>query len=402
MQNILRTKKMSGYRAQAIVEFAIVAPILVMLLVGTMEVGRLLYIYAAVNNASREAARYGSAIGLAENGTSLKYQYCKGIRDQAKRSAFFMNLSDADITIEYDSGPDKVTGIVPAPFANCDPGLDTDTAVMINTGSDPDRINVTVSTTYTAWINLIPIDSRIITSSSARTILGYVEVESGLGAVPTSVSGPVNTSTSVPTTAPTATPTKTATVIVASNTPTATLGNYTPLPTNTATLTPTVTPTGTITPTPTITFTPTETFTPTPTSTPTMTPTAMPGCDSIDAGLIGIPGVNGTNTMSITIRNPHDAITISTVRVVWNAATGAPASKPLTLQYVSLGGVFWTGSNTSGDLTITPSTTLILPGNNATSTLVFTFDKQYKNIGNPLIVITLATAGCENYTITRP
>jgi Flp pilus assembly protein TadG len=394
MQNILRTKKKSGYRGQAIVEFAIVAPILVMLLVGIMEVGRLLYIYAAVNNASREAARYGSAIGLADNGTSLKYQYCKGIRDMAERSALSVPIT---ITISYDHGPGN------SPFDTCDGGLDTDTAVMINTGSDPDRINVTVSTTYTAWINLLPIDSRVIASSSARTILGYVEVESGLGAVPTSVSGPVNTSTSVPTTAPTATPTNTATVIVASNTPTATLGNYTPLPTNTATLTPTVTPTGTVTSTPTITSTPTETLTPTPSSTPTMTPTAMPGCDSIDAGLIGIPGVNGTNTMSMTIRNPHDSITISTVRVVWNAATGAPSSKPLILQYASLGSVFWSSTgNTSGDLTITPSTTLILPGNNATSTLVFTFDKQYKNIGNPLIVVTLATTGCENYTITRP
>jgi hypothetical protein len=390
MQNILRTKKMSGYRAQAIVEFAIVAPILVMLLVGIMEVGRLLYIYAAVNNASREAARYGSAIGLADNGTSLKYQYCDGIRNMAERSALLVPLT---ITISYDHGPGN------SPFEFCDGSVDT--GVIINSGTTPDRVNVTVSTTYTPWIKLLPIGSHNISAASARTILGYVEVESGLGAVPTSVSGPVNTATTVPTTAPTATPTNTPIEIVASNTPTATLpGNvetFTPLPTSTETLTPTVTFT------PTITFTPTETFTPTLTSTPTMTPTAMPGCDSIDAGLIGIPGVNGVNTMSMTIGNPHDAITISTVRVVWNAATGAPSSKPLTLLYASLNGVFWSSTgDTSGDLTITPTTTLILPGNNATSTLVFTFDKQYKNIGNPLIVITLATAGCENYTITRP
>lgn len=390
MHNVSRTNRVLGDRAQAIVEFAIVAPILVMLLVGIMEVGRLLYIYAAVNNASREAARYGSAIGLADDGTSLKYQYCEGIRDMAERSALLVPIT---ITISYDHGPGN------SPFDTCDGDLDP--AVMINTGSDPDRINVTVSTTYTAWINLLPIDSRTITSSSARTILGYVEVEGGLVGVPTSVSGPSKTPTSVVMPSDTVTPTNTPVEVVESATPTATLpGNvetFTPLPTSTETLTPTVTST------PTITFTPTETMTPTETSTPTSTPTAMPGCDSIDAGLIGIPGVNGTNTMSMTIRNPHDSITVATVRVVWNAATGAPASKPLILQYASLNGVFWSSTgDTSGDLTITPTTTLIIPGNNATSTLVFTFDKQYKNIGNPMIVITLATAGCENYTITRP
>lgn len=62
-------------RAQAIVEFAIVLPVLMMLLVGILEVGRLIYMYAAVNNASREASRYGSAIGLDDTGAYLKYQY---------------------------------------------------------------------------------------------------------------------------------------------------------------------------------------------------------------------------------------------------------------------------------------------------------------------------------------
>src|SRR6266498_3229793 len=102
-------------RAQAIVEFALVLPILMMLLVGIMEVGRFIYIYAAVNNASREAARYGSAIGFDDTGTHLKYQYCDGIRNMARKSAYFMNLSNADIDIEYDTGPDPITRIVPSP-----------------------------------------------------------------------------------------------------------------------------------------------------------------------------------------------------------------------------------------------------------------------------------------------
>ena len=105
-----RNQKTPGFRtqrAQAIVEFALVLPILMMMLVGIMEVGRLIYTYAAVNNASREAARYGSAIGFDDTGTHLKYQYCDGIKDRARRSAYFTPLT---IHIYYDEGPG-----IPAP-----------------------------------------------------------------------------------------------------------------------------------------------------------------------------------------------------------------------------------------------------------------------------------------------
>ena len=74
-----------GTRAQAMVEFALVLMILMVVLVGILEVGRLLFIYAAVNNASREATRYASAIGLDDSGNA-KYQYCDGIRNMAQRS----------------------------------------------------------------------------------------------------------------------------------------------------------------------------------------------------------------------------------------------------------------------------------------------------------------------------
>ena len=50
-------------RAQGIVEFALVLPLLLVLMLGIIEVGRLLFIYSSVNSASREAARYGSAAG---------------------------------------------------------------------------------------------------------------------------------------------------------------------------------------------------------------------------------------------------------------------------------------------------------------------------------------------------
>ena len=156
-----RKHRAPGFRAQAMVEFAIVLPVLIMLLLGILEVGRLIYTYAAVNNASREAARFASAVGLDDSG-NLKYQYCDGIRNMAERSAFFTTLT---VTITYDHGPGTST------FDTFDV-FPVDTGVSVNSGTDLDRVNVTVSANYSPMVNLIPIGSRTITSSSARTIFG--------------------------------------------------------------------------------------------------------------------------------------------------------------------------------------------------------------------------------------
>lgn len=156
-------------RAQAIVEFAIVLPILMMLLVGILEVGRMIFIYSAVNNASREAARYASAVGLADGGVHNKYQYCSEIRNAARRSAFFMTLPDEKITINYDDGPASVD----TPFDECPAGATSDTSVNVESG---DRVTVTVKATYSPMVNLIPISSRDFESRSSRTIIGILEL----------------------------------------------------------------------------------------------------------------------------------------------------------------------------------------------------------------------------------
>jgi hypothetical protein len=355
--------------------------ILVVVLVGIFEVGRLMFIYAAVNNASREAARYGSAIGLDDSG-NLKYQYCDGIRNMAQRSAFFTPLT---ITIAYDNGPGT------SAFRTCTGSVDT--GVSINGGVD--RVKVTVSANYSPMLNLIPIGSRTVSSTSARTIFGFVELE-GTAVV----SGPVNSATPTatgPTQTPTETPTQTLTF-----TPTSTLdvtvSTSTPLPTSTHTLVPSPTSTPTLTPTA------TETLTPTLTYTPTITPTAMPGCDSITTGSLIIV----SNVMSMTITNPHEAISVLNVQVTWNSMNGAPGGQngsPLTLLSASLGGVFWAGSDTSGNVTLTPSASspATIPGNNVTSAIMFTFDKNYKNPNNAeSILINLSTPGCESYPIHMP
>lgn len=160
-------RKSLSQRAQAIVEFAIVLPILMMLLVGIFEAARMVFIFSAVNNASREAARYGSTVGLADGSVSYKYNHCAGIRDTARRSVFFMTLPDSNITITYDHGP----GLL---FDECPSGVVADPTIDVISG---DRVTVTVAAPYSPLITLIPIRSRTFTSTSSRTILGIFELD---------------------------------------------------------------------------------------------------------------------------------------------------------------------------------------------------------------------------------
>jgi hypothetical protein len=55
--SILRRRRTSG---QALVEFALVLPIFLLLLFGLIDVGRYVYVSNAFNQAAREAARYGA------------------------------------------------------------------------------------------------------------------------------------------------------------------------------------------------------------------------------------------------------------------------------------------------------------------------------------------------------
>jgi Flp pilus assembly protein TadG len=82
------------------VEFAIVFPLLIVLLFGIFEFGRLMFTYSAAIAASREAARYGSAIQDIGGGIP-QFEDCQGIRDAAKRIGKYAGIEDGDITIQY-------------------------------------------------------------------------------------------------------------------------------------------------------------------------------------------------------------------------------------------------------------------------------------------------------------
>jgi Flp pilus assembly protein TadG len=364
-------------KAQAMVEFAIVLPILLLLLYGLLEAGRLLFIYSSIVTASRQAVRYGSATGQGNVSTTVpRYQDCAGIRQAAQRVDYLNAFEDEDIIIQHDTGP----GSTATTFCT---GLAADPSFAPT--SNNSRLVVTIDGNY------YPIVPRIvgflersdasasgpITAESARTVLVSVAIQVTVPPSTWQASSPTATITRTPT--PTPTPTNTPT-----STPTNTL-----VFTNTPTFTPTFTPSPTITRTPTVTSTPTIAFTPTRTTTPV-------ACNGITHGPITLSG----STMSMTISNPYPyPIAIQNVFVVWNHDKGhETGDKNLILLSASLGSPLFSGSSPGPSLTITPVPTRMVPS--GSSTISFTFNQSYDKLDDTeRILINLATHGCQNYPI---
>jgi hypothetical protein len=310
--------------SQSAVEFALVVPVLLLLIFGMLEMGHLIFVYGSVLNASREAARYGAVTGIV-NGAP-QYQDCNGIANAATRLRFLANFSASDVIIRYDTGPGS-TSIGPCS------SMTSGQWSSVGTGS---RIVVTISAPYSLILPLIPIQPFDMVSTSARTILGSVSIAGTVVAPPAVGSPPTITNvnpnyglttggtvvmitgtnllgaevkfggilanctiisdTQITCTTPVHAAGLVSVVVstpggqsVYSNAflyidPTATL-TQTPTPTDTRTPTPTRTElfTRTITPTPTITSTTTITATPTitPTGTLTPSPTSTAKCELV-------------------------------------------------------------------------------------------------------------------------
>ncbi|HSM71233.1 MAG TPA: TadE/TadG family type IV pilus assembly protein [Anaerolineales bacterium] len=162
-------------KGQAIVEFAIALPVFLALLIGILEVGRLAFIYSTVNSASRNASRYASVVGYEQSGTYLKYVYCDGIKNVAIKSGYMANLKPSNITISYDEGPGTTS------LGNCTATGGNDTTMKnildTNNKSIVERVVVKVQVSYQPMLKLIPIGSRTLTATSARSILGIIDLE---------------------------------------------------------------------------------------------------------------------------------------------------------------------------------------------------------------------------------
>ncbi len=158
---------------QGIVEFAIVLPVVLMLVFGIIEIGFLLFSYSSVNSASREAARYGIAIG--DVGASQRYYDCDGILTAGMRIGRFAGMDTGDFSIAYDSGPGSAIKYTSCADLASHGGNDS-----IRFG---DRIVVSVSHDYHPLVAImgLNINPFNMTSTSSRTIVKDAEIIPGGG-----------------------------------------------------------------------------------------------------------------------------------------------------------------------------------------------------------------------------
>lgn len=341
-------------RAQGLVEFALVIPLLLLVILGVIEVGRLFVIYASVATASREAARYASAAGSSAPGAPPYYADCAGIEAAARRVTVLAGLTSVDI--RYDHGPGCGWTSTSDTF-NQLPRCGWLTPDMLTLG---DRVTVRVQAQYEPMMGFVPLPSFPITAQTSRSIVKDVAVlqsyaarpactapQSGGAGGPGGIIPPTPTHTATvnpitPTRTSTPTVTETPTVTATpTDTPTATM-TRTPTQTPTETLTPTITPTHTPGPSPTptnsATPTPTDTATPTPTpthtSTPTPSPTPLP-CQIVQSGWSRV----GTKITWTLTNNGTATYMLISLTIPWSGSGN-------NLQNVTFGGQsLWSGND---------------------------------------------------------
>ena len=82
MEKEMIQKIKSPTKGQSLLEFALMLPILLLIVIGVIEFGRIFLLYTEASNAAREAARYGVAAGQSPNNMP-RYLDCAEIRQAA-------------------------------------------------------------------------------------------------------------------------------------------------------------------------------------------------------------------------------------------------------------------------------------------------------------------------------
>jgi Flp pilus assembly protein TadG len=323
IKTIRKLKKPSKDKrqAQGMVEFALVLPILLLLVFGIIEFGRLLFLFASVSSSSREGARYGAAVGDTGGGT-LRYQDCDGIVAAASRVGVLAGITAADVIIQYDDGST-------VKFNSCADVQDIFGSPIIL----GDRIVVTVSRDFQPIVPLVNLPSFPISSTTARTIVRDVGVKGT--PLPTPTKKPTMTPTDLPTSTPTDLPTKTKKKD------------------------------------PTMTASPTPSDTPEVVYTPTDVPTAIPPCElasaAVKSPLVG--DENGISSVYLRIQNSGAiTLTLKSITFDWPPPIDDPSIQDQPLRLGEIRFDTNTGAGTScdpgaGDPPADPTTTCIWRGN---------------------------------------
>lgn len=172
MMQIPGRRQRKKERGQGLLEFALMLPIILLLMMAVMDFGRMLFLYSQVSNAAREAARFGSVVGT--DPTNPQFIDCTGIRNAGEGTVALplVNFDPAtDIIIEYDDGQSVYA-------FTCDDSPNEDDLAR------GDRVRVTINAEIEFLTPLISAFTPgfSLSFTSARTILrGGVRVPPGVG-----------------------------------------------------------------------------------------------------------------------------------------------------------------------------------------------------------------------------
>jgi Flp pilus assembly protein TadG len=146
------TRSKRKMRGVAVIEFAIVLPLLVLIVTGLIEYGRLMWNYNALAKASRDAARYLSTVDandLANEASQNNSTANKMVRDAALSAG--LDITGLSIAISCDDIP------------NCSTASGT---------NKPDRVEVAIGYPFTigGWVPVFGTDIRLVTLSPHTTM----------------------------------------------------------------------------------------------------------------------------------------------------------------------------------------------------------------------------------------
>lgn len=161
-----RERGQDAEQGATLVEYAVVAPFLFVLLFGIVEFALLTSSFAGVWTSAREGARYATTVGdsTITPGTP-RYLDCAGIRATARGLVAIGQPDNSEISIDYyDETGTKV--------ADCNDGdatFPSPTILLVQSGS---RVDVTITKDYESVVPLIGqfIDGVTLDSTQSRSI----------------------------------------------------------------------------------------------------------------------------------------------------------------------------------------------------------------------------------------
>jgi len=154
-------------RGASLVEFALIAPLLFLLLFGVIEFARLGHGFTTVWTAAREGARYATTVGDSDSDGLPNYLDCASIIDAALGKVVGMSLATSDVAITFSD-------LAGAPVADCDPATPLP-APSPSGSADIDNgfgIEVQVAATFNAIVPVLSsfLDGIDLTSAQNRSV----------------------------------------------------------------------------------------------------------------------------------------------------------------------------------------------------------------------------------------